>query len=98
MARMLRLCGHSDRQAPTETARSEDTEDVVAMSLIRTKSSSTVRRGRPAGPSCRGGASSLLRLAQPESKRLPGTLDLAEWASRAAAVLMPVTGLHNSFA
>jgi len=50
------------------------------MPLTRTKSSSTVRRGRPAGPSCRGGASSLLRLAQPESKRLPGTLDLAEWA------------------
>jgi len=68
------------------------------MSLIRTKSFSTLRRGRPAGPSCRGGASSLLRLTQPESKRLPGTQDLAEWASRAAAVLMPVTGLHNSFA
>jgi hypothetical protein len=68
------------------------------MSLIRIKSSSTVRRGRPVGPSCRGGASSLLRLAQPEAKRLPGTADLAEWASRAAAVLLPVTGLHNSFA
>jgi hypothetical protein len=68
------------------------------MPLTRTKSSPTVRRGRPAGPSCRGGASSLLRLAQPEAKRLPGTGALAEWASRAAAVLMPVTGLHHSFA
>ena len=68
------------------------------MPLTRTKSSSTVRRGRPAGPSCRGGASSMLRLTQLASKRLPGTLDLAEWANRAAAVLMPVTGLHNSFA
>lgn len=68
------------------------------MPLTRQKSFSTVRRGRPAGPSCRGGASSLLRLAQPEAKRLPGTLDLAEWASRAAAVLMPVTGLHGTFA
>ena len=68
------------------------------MSLIRSKSSPTVRRGRPAGPRCRGGVSSLLRLTQPEARRLPGTADLAEWASRAAAVLMPVTGLHNSFA
>jgi hypothetical protein len=68
------------------------------MSLIRTKRSPAVRRGRPASPSCRGGASSLLRLAQTEAKRLPGTADLAEWASRAAAVLLPVTGLHTGFA
>ena len=68
------------------------------MSLIRTKSAPTVRRGRPAGPRCRGGVSSLLRLTQPEARRLPGTADLAEWASRAAAVLMPVTGLHANFA
>jgi len=61
------------------------------MPLTRTKSSSTVparTARRPELP--RWALSSLLRLAQPESKRLPGTLDLAEWASRAAAVLMPV--------
>jgi hypothetical protein len=68
------------------------------MPLFRTKNSSSVRRARPASPSCRGGASSLLRLTQAGAQRLPTTLDLSEWASRAAAVLMPVTGVHASFA
>ncbi len=56
------------------------------------------RRARPAGPSCRGGASSLLRLAQPASPRLPTPLALSGWMSRAADVLLPVTGLHGHFA
>ena len=49
-------------------------------------------RMRPAGPHCRGGASSVLRLAQPLAPRLPNALDLAGWASRAGDVLMQVTG------
>jgi hypothetical protein len=50
------------------------------------------RRLRPTGPSCRGGASSLLRLTQPACGRLPTAPDLAEWMNHAASVLMPVTG------
>jgi hypothetical protein len=48
-------------------------------------------RARPVTPSCRGGASSLLRLSQP-AHRLPHPLDLSDWASRAASVVLPVTG------
>ena len=59
---------------------------------------STPRRPRPATPSCRGGASSVLRLAQPIAQRLPTTLDLADWASRATSVLLPVTGPHFDIA
>jgi hypothetical protein len=55
------------------------------------------RRLRPANPSCRGGASSVLRLAQPAAGRLPTTLDLSEWMSHAASVLMPVTGPLTDF-
>jgi len=65
------------------------------MSVNRSnKSSATVapRRARPANPSCRGGASSVLRLKQPASGRLPTTLDLSDWMSHAASVLLPVTG------
>lgn len=55
------------------------------------------RRLRPANPSCRGGASSVLRLAQPVAQRLPTTLDLSDWMSHAASVLMPVTGPLTEF-
>ncbi|MES2991086.1 MAG: hypothetical protein V4844_06680 [Pseudomonadota bacterium] len=55
---------------------------------------STPRRLRPATPSCRGGASSVLRLTQPGAQRLPNALDLGDWASRAASVMLPVTGPH----
>lgn len=48
--------------------------------------STSARRVRPASPSCRGGASSMLRLAQPASPR-PG--NLSSWLSRAASVLAP---------
>ena len=48
------------------------------------------RQTRRATPSCRGGASSLLRLAQPSAPRLPSTLNLGAWISRAAqALTMP---------
>jgi hypothetical protein len=65
------------------------------MPLNRTASKaspSALRCARPANPSCRGGASSVLRLAQPAAQRLPTTLDLSDWMSHAASVLMPVTG------
>ena len=44
------------------------------------------RRVRPAAPSCRGGASSMLRLAQPAA---PHQTNLGHWLSRAASVLAP---------
>ena len=46
----------------------------------------TMPRHRPSGPSCRGGASSLLRLAQPASA--PGG-DVKGWLTRAAGVFSP---------
>lgn len=49
-----------------------------------------LRLSRRAAPSCRGGASSLLRLVQPATSRLPSTLDIGGWVSRAAnAMKMP---------
>jgi len=48
--------------------------------------SSPSRRPRPAGPSCRGGASSMLRLAQPAGPRQG---NLVNWLSRAANVFAP---------
>ena len=65
------------------------------MPLIRsakTSASHAPRRARPVNPHCRGGASSVLRLAQPAAGRLPTALDLSDWMSHAASVLMPVTG------
>jgi hypothetical protein len=42
------------------------------------------RLNRPARPHCRGGASSLLRLSQPATPRLPTPTEVSEWMSRAA--------------
>lgn len=42
------------------------------------------RRHRPAGPRCRGGVSSVLRLAQPATPSLTG------WLGRAADLVLPV--------
>jgi hypothetical protein len=67
------------------------------MPLTRSMKSIAPRRTRPANPSCRGGASSVLRLTQPGAQRLPTTLDLSGWMSHAASVLMPVTGPHFEF-
>lgn len=47
------------------------------------------RRMRAAAHSVYGGASSLLRLAQPAGVRLPTGTALAEWAQRASAALTP---------
>jgi len=49
-------------------------------------SSGTRRVVRPAAPSCRGGASSMLRLAQPASPRQGG---LSNWLTNAAKVFSP---------
>jgi hypothetical protein len=68
------------------------------MPLIRTKSSALARRARPTGPSCRSGASSMLRLAQPSGTRLPTAMDLSGWFGRAASVFLPVTGPLAAFA
>ena len=48
-------------------------------------------RARRAAPSCRGGASSLLRLAQPAASRLPSTHELGDWIHRALSVLTPMS-------
>jgi len=52
--------------------------------------SSLLRRHRPAGPRCRGGASSVLRLAQPVIPSLSG------WLGRAAELAMPAREIHPS--
>jgi hypothetical protein len=63
------------------------------MPLTRSvRTAPSLRRGRPANPSCRGGASSMLRLAQTASPRLPSAPALTDWMSHAASVLLPVTG------
>jgi hypothetical protein len=46
-------------------------------------------RSRRAAPSCRGGASSLLRLAQSAEPRLPSSQSLDNWVQRAMSVLLP---------
>lgn len=68
------------------------------MTNHRSLKSSASQRTRPARPSCRGGASSVLRLTRPMAARLPSPLDLSDWTQRAADVLMPVTGPHPGFA
>ena len=68
------------------------------MPLIRTKPSAPARRARPAGPRCRSGVSSLLRLTQPAATRLPKAGELSGWMGRAASVFLPVTGPLATFA
>lgn len=52
----------------------------------------TSKRSRPINPRCRAGASSMLRLTQATSQRLPSSAALGTWVSHAASVLLPVTG------
>jgi len=64
------------------------TQDVVEMSLTKRLRPSTVtHQARRAAPTCRGGASSVLRLAQPAATRFPSSLDIDSWVSRAANAL-----------
>jgi hypothetical protein len=88
----------SGKASPTAPRRIEHTKDVVAMPLNRQHIVQSSRRGRPSSPSCRGGASSLLRLAQPANPRLPTAVDLSGWMHRAARVLGPSVGLQAAFA
>ena len=53
----------------------------------RLRTAPAPRQPRRAAPSCRGGASSLLRLSQPGASSLPSTLDIGGWISRAAQAL-----------
>ena len=62
------------------------------MPLIRSQTPPATRRNRPAGPHCRGGASSLLRLAQPAAPRLPKGSELSDWVTRAAHSLLGGAG------
>jgi hypothetical protein len=54
------------------------------MTSNRAATPATAKPSRRVSPRCRGGASSLLRLAQPSTPRLPAALDLSAWVSRAA--------------
>ena len=68
------------------------TQDVIAM-LYTPRARITVvatPRSRRAAPSCRGGVSSLLRLAQAAAPRLPSTHALGDWVSRAMSVSSPM--------
>jgi hypothetical protein len=53
----------------------------------RLRPAAAARQSRRAAPSCRGGASSLLRLSQPAAPRLPSASDVLGWVSRAASAL-----------
>jgi hypothetical protein len=68
------------------------------MPLTRTNATAPARRARPIGPRCRSGVSSLLRLTQPATSRLPTAMDLSGWVGRAASVFLPVTGPLAAFA
>jgi hypothetical protein len=61
---------------------------LFTMPLIRSQPAPASRRHRPAGPHCRGGASSLLRLANPAAPRLPKAPELSDWIQRAATRLL----------
>jgi hypothetical protein len=54
----------------------------------RLRPAAAARQSRRAAPSCRGGASSLLRLSQPKAvTQLPSVEDLGGWIKRAAQAL-----------
>ena len=53
----------------------------------RLRQATGARQNRRATPTCRGGASSLLRLSQPGALGLPSSLDLGGWISRATQAL-----------
>ena len=64
------------------------------MPLNRSRNTPRPARTRPAGPHCRGGASSVLRLTQPATNLAPSRMSLSDWLSRATDMVMPVTGPH----
>ncbi|MCW5665063.1 MAG: hypothetical protein KIT35_14635 [Piscinibacter sp.] len=80
------MSGRQRHGTPIALAWPTDQDVVETMPLSRS-TPAPVRRLRPAGPHCRGGASSLLRLAQPATPRLPKAPDLSGWISKAAGML-----------
>jgi hypothetical protein len=44
-------------------------------------------RSRPVGPTCRGGASSVLRLSQPSLPRMPAGADVEAWLERTLGLM-----------
>jgi len=99
MAQTLRMRFSQHPRRRFSGAGPSTPKDVVAiMPLTRSAKTFAPRRARPATPSCRGGASSVLRLTQPAAPRLPSGLELADWMSRTAVELMPVTGPLAAFA
>jgi hypothetical protein len=88
--------------APDGSGRQDpEHRDVVAltMPLNRSQAASFAKgRQRPTGPHCRGGASSLLRLANPAAARLPKATDLSDWISRAAGLLGATASARPAFA
>jgi hypothetical protein len=85
----LRWDRHSirSRHDPSRSGSSIQEDVVDIMPLTRSPATPATRRLRPSGPHCRGGASSMLRLANPASPRLPKAPDLSGWVMRAAGML-----------
>jgi hypothetical protein len=57
------------------------------MKTQRSQTALRARTARPTAPRCRNGVSSLLRLSQPDTSRLPRPHLLSDWAGRAAQLL-----------
>ena len=67
------------------------------MPLNHLQTFSRAIRQRPPGPSCRGGASSVLRLTQPAGSLALRPSNLSDWldrVNRATDSVLPVTGPH----
>lgn len=57
--------------------------------ISRQRAVCSARLNRRAAPSCRGGASSMLRLAQPGACGLPPASALSQWARGTGQALIP---------
>jgi hypothetical protein len=71
--------------------------DVFAMLLKLQPTTLNPLRKRAMAPSCRGGASSLLRLARPAALSLPSTHALSSWVQRAAVLLGASAAMQPAF-
>ena len=76
--------------------RRRPTQDELTMPLKFPPTPSWPLRKRATAPSCRGGASSVLRLARSGAMRLPTAQDLSGWVDRAAA-LLAASGVPSGF-
>jgi hypothetical protein len=82
------VAAHEWARAAPQGAAIKINQDVVVMPP--NPRSALFKRHRPAGPSCRGGASSVLRLAQPQISSLSG------WLGRAAELALPTHDMRPS--